>query len=64
MRKNKKPIKATNAIVPATSFVKWGKRTKYYPGIAGKGGKTTNFEIPAWMFDMELAAMKEGAVNA
>lgn len=56
MRKNKKAIKATNAIEPATSCVKWGKRIKHYPGVAGKGGKTTNFEIPAWMFDLELAA--------
>lgn len=64
MRKNRKPIKATNAIAPATSSVKWGKRTKNYPGVAGKGGKTTNFEIPAWMFAMELEAMEEGAANA
>ena len=60
MRKNRKPIKATNAIEPATSSVKWGKRTKRYPGVAGKGGNTTNYEIPAWMFDRELEELENG----
>lgn len=64
MRKNRKPIKATNAIEPATSSVKWGKRTKRYPGVAGKGGDTTNFEIPAWMFERELLDYKEGVLDA
>lgn len=31
-------------------------------GCAGKGGKTTNFEIPEWMFDREYAEYKNGGV--
>lgn len=46
-------IKATNAIDPATSTA----RNFGFRPIPGKGGKTTNFSIPEWMFDRELADM-------
>ena len=50
----------SNAIDPATSSAKaFGFRP-----VPGKGGATTNFEIPEWMFDRELKEMKEGFVNA
>lgn len=46
-RKNRKIIKASNAIDPATSSLCWGKKAnKHYLGVAGKGGATTNFNIP------------------
>ena len=37
--------------------------------LPGKGGKTTNFQIPDWMFERELKEyreqlMKEGKANA
>jgi hypothetical protein len=38
----------------------WG-----FKPVPNKGGKTTNAEIPDWMFQRELEDMKEGgAVNA
>lgn len=59
-KKNRRPIKASNAIDPATTTSKkWG-----FKPIPGKGGATTNFEIPDWMFDRELNDMKEGIINA
>ncbi len=61
MRKNRKPIKATNAIEPATTT---GKNWGFVP-VPNKGGKTTNFEIPAEMFKRELEEyLKGGVVNA
>jgi hypothetical protein len=60
MKKNRRINRATNAIDPATTTNKdWG----YIP-VPNKGGKTTNAEIPEWMFDRELAEMKEGVINA
>ena len=61
MKKNRKINRATNAIDPATTTnKKWG----YIP-VPNKGGKTTNFEIPDWMFDRELEEYRNGgAVNA
>lgn len=47
---------ATNAIEPAVGVFKHIG----YPrgmGVPGKGGKTTNAEIPEWMFDRELKEM-------
>ena len=32
--------------------------------VPGKGGNTTNAEIPDWMFKRELEEMEGGAVNA
>lgn len=61
-KENKRIIKATNAIDAATSSVCWGKRAKHYKGCAGKGGATTNFVIPDWMFDRELEEFKNGGV--
>lgn len=55
IKRNNRIIRATNAIDPATSSICWGKRTKHYPGVAGKGGKTTNYAVPE---------RKDGAVNA
>ena len=50
----------SNAIDPATTTSKdWG----FIP-VSGKGGSTTNAEIPEWMFDRELQDMKEGKLNA
>lgn len=50
----------SNAIDPATTTSKnWG----FHP-VPGKGGATTNYEIPEWMFTRELQDMKEGIANA
>lgn len=58
-KKNRRIIKATNAEDPATTTSKdWG-----FVPVPGKGGKTTNFEIPEWMFKRELEEM-EGIINA
>ena len=60
MKKNRRFNRATNAIDPATTTSKdWG----FIP-VSGKGGKTTNFEIPADMFKRELAELEGGAANA
>lgn len=61
MKKNRRINRATNAIDPATTTSKdWG----FYP-VPGKGGKTTNFEIPAELFKRELAEyLGGGAVDA
>lgn len=59
-KKNRKIIRATNAIDGATTKGKdWG----YIP-VSGKGGSTTNAIIPEWMFDRELQDMMEGNQNA
>jgi hypothetical protein len=59
-KKNRRITKANNAIDPATSTSKnWG-----FVPVPGKGGATTNFEIPERMFAEELKYMKEGAINA
>ena len=56
----KKLTRLTNAVEPATTTSKdWG----FIP-VSGKGGKTTNAEIPEWMFDRELKDLKEGVLNA
>ena len=56
--KAKRVFKATNAIDPATTTC----QNFWYKPIPGKGGKTTNFEIPEWMFDRELEEYKNGGV--
>lgn len=38
-------MRGNNAVDSATSSYCWGKRAKHYPGVAGKGGATTNFEM-------------------
>ena len=59
-KKNRRVFKATNAIDPATTTSKdWG----FIP-VSGKGGVTTNFEIPEWMFDRELKEYEEGVLGA
>lgn len=60
MKKNRRLNIATNAIDPATTTC-----TNFgFKPIPGKGGNTTNFEIPEWMFERELKEMKEGIINA
>lgn len=45
----------SNAIDPATTTAKnWGFRP-----VPNKGGATTNFEIPEWMFKRELEDLEE-----
>lgn len=64
-KKNRRITKLNNAIDPASSSIRWGKRSKKYRGCAGRDGATTNFEIPEWMFDRELEEyMNGGVVNA
>ena len=60
MKKNYKKLlkKKNNAIDPAAPASVWGK------GVPGKGGATTNFEIPEWMFKRELEEMMEGKQSA
>ena len=58
IRRNKRVTKATNAIDPASTT---SKNFGYKP-IPGKGGATTNFEIPDWMFDRELEEYKNGGI--
>ncbi len=61
IKKNRRIIKGTNAIDAATST---SKDFGYKP-IPGKGGATTNFEIPDWMFDREKEEYdKGGIINA
>lgn len=59
-KKDRKVFKGTNAIDPATSTC---KNFGFNP-IPGKGGATTNFEIPEWMFERELQEYKEGILDA
>lgn len=59
-KKNRRIVKATNAEDHATTTSKhWG----FIP-VPGKGGATTNFVIPEWMFERELNEMKEGIIHA
>ena len=59
-KKNRRTIKASNAIDAATTTSKvWG-----FKPVPLKGGATTNFEIPEWMFKRELEEMEGGVVNA
>ena len=54
-KKNGRIIKASNAIDAATTTSKnWG-----FKPVPLKGGATTNYEIPDWMFDRELEDMLE-----
>lgn len=44
MRKRRMKTIGSNYIDSATSSLHWGKSSyKHYKGVAGKGGKTTNF---------------------
>lgn len=54
MKKHKFQTIGTNAIDPAAPASVWGK------GVPGKGGATTNFSIPEWMFERELHEMING----
>lgn len=46
MKNYKKLMRMNNAVDPALSSTCWGKSPyKRYPGVAGKSGNTTNFEI-------------------
>jgi hypothetical protein len=60
MKKNR-INRLNNAIDPATTTSKdWG----FIP-VSGKGGKTTNFKIPAELFERELKEyLNGGASNA
>ena len=59
MKKNyKRILKANNAVEPAAPASRWCK------GVPGKGGKTTNYEIPEWMFQRELKDLMEGNQRA
>jgi hypothetical protein len=59
MKKNRRITNPTNAVDPATTTAKdWG----FIP-VAGKGGKTTNFEIPAELFKRELAEYLNGGIE-
>ena len=59
MKKNfKKITKLTNAIDPASTPA---KNFGYAP-VPGKGGNTTNAEIPDWVFKRELEEMSGDAV--
>lgn len=63
-KKKRKVIRASNAVDVATTRACWGKKLHGYPGIAGKGGATTNSRINEWMFEKELKEYKEGTLNA
>ena len=52
--------RGSNAIDPATTTSKtWG-----YKPIPGKGGASTNAEIPESIYNRELKEMKEGIIHA
>ena len=61
MKKNKKSTyKQAYWGMEATSTNKdWG-----FKPVPNKGGATTNFEIPEWMFMRELEEMEGGVVDA
>lgn len=60
MKKRRLQTIGSNGIDPATTTNKnWG-----YNPVPNKGGATTNFAIPEWMFERELKEMKEGINNA
>ncbi|MGM9683147.1 MAG: hypothetical protein ACI3XQ_06075 [Eubacteriales bacterium] len=49
MKKNyNRILRMNNSVEPAAPARVWGK------GVPGKFGKSTNFEIPEWMFTREL----------
>lgn len=50
-KRNRRIIRATNAVEPAAPASVWCK------GVPGKGGKTLNYVIPEWMFQRELNDM-------
>ena len=55
----KKTYKSSYFGMEATTTSKdWG----YIP-VPGKGGNTTNYEIPDWMFLRELEDLKEGGAG-
>lgn len=65
IKKNGRVTKARNSVDPATSPIRWGESVfKKYRGCAGKGGATTNYVIPEWMFKRELNEYKEGVLDA
>lgn len=57
MKKNTKS--AYFGMEATTNNKDWG----YIP-VPNKGGATTNYEIPEWMFQRELEDLEGGAVNA
>jgi hypothetical protein len=60
MKKRKFQKIRSNKINLATTTNKdWG----FIP-VPNKGGATTNFEIPEWMFKREVEEMEGGVVNA
>lgn len=60
MKKRKLRKIGSNSIDPASTTNKdWG----FIP-VPNKGGATTNFEIPEWMFKRELEEMEGGVLNA
>lgn len=59
MKKKMKTL-GSNAIDPATTT---SKNWDFIP-VPSKGGATTNFEIPEWMFKREVEEMEGGVVNA
>ena len=56
--KKNRITKMTNAIDPATTT---SKDFGFKP-VPGKGGATTNFVIPEWMFAKELEEYRNGGV--
>ena len=61
MKKRRLQKIGSNGIDPATTTNKnWG-----FKPVPNKGGATTNFEIPEWMFKRELEEyLNGGVVNA
>lgn len=54
-RKNHKNHNRCSFMIDATTTsADWG-----FKPVPNKGGATTNFEIPEWMFDKELELMKK-----
>lgn len=41
----KRIMRMNNSVAGTTSSYRWGKKSKRYRGVAGKGGTTGNFEI-------------------
>lgn len=59
IKNNKKVIRATNAIDPATTTsANFG-----FKPVPGKGGATTNFKIPEGTFERELKEMIAGVLR-
>ena len=60
MKKRKLRTIGSNGIDPASTTNKdWG-----FKPVPNKGGATTNYIIPEWMFERELKELKEGFINA